>query len=366
MGQSDVSGSERAALAVVPVLVVTAGALVLLAGMIQALSVLQIGGSIVVALFDLLFLGGPGGIFIYTGYRMPRSDITPRYYPRIIAWVGGGVVVMYGFILLRDLHPAVTAEWSVGTQGIALMLGSVGGLLIGIQETKAMRRTAELEARTDELEAQERRLKRQNEQLERFANVVSHDLRNPLNVAAGRLELAREERDSSNLRHIERAHDRMETLIEDLLALAREGDVVTDPEAVDLAALVERCWATVETADAAFVADVDITIHADGTRVEQLVENLLRNAIEHGGEDVVITVGTLSDGFYVEDTGPGIPEADRADVFETGYSTSDDGTGFGLSIVKQVVDGHDWTIRVTESAEGGARFEITGVDFVTE
>jgi signal transduction histidine kinase len=70
----------------------------------------------------------------------------------------------------------------------------------------------------------------------------------------------------------------------------------------------------------------------------------------------------MNEGFYVADTGFGIPESDRMEVFEAGYSTSEDGTGFGLRIVKQIVDAHGWDITVTESNQGGARFDITGVE----
>jgi signal transduction histidine kinase len=87
--------------------------------------------------------------------------------------------------------------------------------------------------------------------------------------------------------------------------------------------------------------------------------------VEHGGEDVTIRVGALDDGFYVEDDGGGIPESERGDVFDAGYTTAADGNGFGLSIVQKIVEAQGWRIDVTESAEGGARFEITGVETVT-
>jgi len=79
---------------------------------------------------------------------------------------------------------------------------------------------------------------------------------------------------------------------------------------------------------------------------------------------VSITVGELDGGFYVEDDGPGIPEDERDSVFDAGYTTREDRTGFGLSIVKQVADAHARSIRVTEATNGGARFEITDVDVV--
>jgi PAS domain S-box-containing protein len=211
----------------------------------------------------------------------------------------------------------------------------------------------------------ERDLQRQNDRLDEFASVVSHDLRNPLNVATGRLELARDECDSDSLDAVARAHDRMEALIDDLLTLAREGNEVADLEPVELEPLFENCWLTVADDDATLDADVDGTVPADRGRLKQLVENLYRNAVEHGGEGVTVSVGELDDrtGFFVADDGPGIPEDERGEVFDAGYSTSESGTGFGLPIARQVAEAHGWSIGVTESESDGARFEITGVTF---
>ncbi len=76
-----------------------------------------------------------------------------------------------------------------------------------------------------------------------------------------------------------------------------------------------------------------------------------------------MTVGPLDDGFYVADDGVGLSTEAGERIFEAGYSGTRDGTGFGLSIVNRIVDAHGWDIRVTASAEGGARFEITNVEF---
>lgn len=208
----------------------------------------------------------------------------------------------------------------------------------------------------------ERTLERQNERLQEFTNVISHDLRNPLTVAQTRLELAEDDCDTPHHEPITRAHERMETLIEDLLALARQSDPVVDPSEVALDTVAEQCWLTVQTESATLCPDTSRTIRADENRVKQLFENFFRNSVEHGGSDVTIRIGELPDGFFVEDDGPGIPESDRADVFETGFSTASAGTGFGLRIVEQIVEAHDWEIRVTDGEEGGARFEITGVE----
>ncbi|MGM0397849.1 MAG: PAS domain-containing sensor histidine kinase [Halobacteriota archaeon] len=213
-----------------------------------------------------------------------------------------------------------------------------------------------------DIKAFEAALERQNERLERFASVVSHDLRNPLNVAQGRLELARGEHESDHLQAVDRSLDRMESLIEDLLALARETDGSATLESVDLAALAIESWRTVDTAGATIRVATERTIRADPGRVRRALENLFRNAVEHGGEPLTITVGELDDGFYVEDDGAGIPASERGDVLQSGYSTAG-GTGLGLSIVEGCADAHDWDVSITAGSDGGARFEFTGVEF---
>ncbi|AUX10273.1 signal transduction histidine kinase with PAS domain [Halalkaliarchaeum desulfuricum] len=206
----------------------------------------------------------------------------------------------------------------------------------------------------------ERELERQNERLDAFARVVSHDLKNPLSVADGRLELAREECDSDHLAAVDGALDRMDELIADLLTLAKSGEQVSGMEPCDLGALVDSCWDNVDTKNATLQNEVDATVRCDHSRVQQLLENLIKNAAEHGGEDVTITVGDLPDtsGFYVEDDGPGIPKPERKKVFESGYSNANGGTGFGLAIVDEIVGAHGWTVHVTEGTEEGTRFEI--------
>ena len=215
-----------------------------------------------------------------------------------------------------------------------------------------------------DLKEREAVLEQQNERLDQFASFVAHDLRNPLNVALSRLTLAADDCDSDHLGDVEDALDQMRTLIDDLLTFAREGQPVEEAESVTLQPLLRTCWATVarSTADSHF--ETDLTIRANRKRVTQLLTNLLDNAVTHGGPDTTVTVGDLDDetGFFVADDGPGIPPEDRETVFEAGYSTTEDGTGFGLSIVAEIADAHGWDITVTESEAGGARFEITGID----
>ncbi|MDS0220900.1 PAS domain S-box protein [Haloarcula sp. S1AR25-5A] len=232
--------------------------------------------------------------------------------------------------------------------------------------------------------------KEKERQLAEFASVVSHDLRNPLNVVKGRISVARTSGDVSHLDAAESAADRMDELINDLLTLARQGDTVGETAMVDLAALAGQAWADVETGDATLEKHGTATVEADAARLRAVFENLFRNSVEHGstgsrtgsgdsvehgstnsrpGADdsvergdsapITVSVGTTDSGFYIADDGVGIPPEEQADVFERGYTTSDAGTGFGLAIVAEVAQAHGWEVSVTDSESGGARFEFT-------
>ncbi|MFP8954646.1 sensor histidine kinase [Natrialbaceae archaeon A-arb3/5] len=255
--------------------------------------------------------------------------------------------------------------------------GEVGGYGIYTDITERKRR--------------ERRLERQNEQLERFVSVVSHDLRNPLTVAQGNADLVRDMiSDPDVCEHLDQvvaAHERMETLIDDLLTLASQGRIVDDPQPVRLRPVIENAWRYVETAGATLVVDLpdELTIDGDAERLRQLFENLFRNAVEHGRSadaatdtsentpatseqstdsteaDVTVRIGWDDGVLVVEDDGPGIDPSEREDVFEHGYTSSAEGTGFGLAIVAAITDSHGWTIDVTDGDLGGAAFLLRGI-----
>ncbi|RQG91223.1 sensor histidine kinase [Natrarchaeobius halalkaliphilus] len=231
-----------------------------------------------------------------------------------------------------------------------------------VRKTVLFRRLSNLLVRRQQF----RRLEDQNDRLERFASVVSHDLRNPLQVASGRLELLEASVPESDREHLEIAReslDRMDDLIDDVLGLARAGKTIEETTAVVISDAARRAWTVVES-DAADlnVPERSAAIVADADRLSSVFENLFRNAIEHGRNDVAIEVGVTDTGFYVADDGPGIPSEEREHVLERGYTTSDDGTGIGLDIVTSVADAHGWTVSVGESDGGGARFDVSGVD----
>jgi len=300
----------------------------------------------------------------------------------------------YGVLSVGDPHPGAFDDTDLETAGVLAKL--VAGALSRLES--------------------ERTIQRRNERLERFADIVAHDLRNPLGIARGRLELARETHDSDDFAAVARAHDRMSALIDDLLTLAREGGPVTeaDADSLDFEEIVNECWRHVETPNAELHVADSLTVRADEARLRRLVENLFRNSVEHGStgnrtesgdsvehgstddradadaateaapDTLTVTVGVLDDfvrgatddastaapvagdrrhlGFYVEDDGVGVPVGRRERIFEDGYSSLPAGTGFGLSIVREIADAHGWTVRVTESAGGGVRFEFRGVE----
>lgn len=217
-----------------------------------------------------------------------------------------------------------------------------------------MRDVSELERYTAELE-------HKTDQLERFASVLSHDLRNPVAVATGYAERVQETNDVGHVREVLVALERIDETIENLLTLSREGESIDDPEFVSIRAVAGDAWATSDTGETTFENELDpeYLIRADAARLRTLFENLFRNVPDHGGETVRAGPLETGTGFFVADDGPGIPEDERGRVLDYGYSSTSEGTGLGLAIVSSIVDAHGWSLSLTESDDGGAQFEVS-------
>ncbi|GAA0533931.1 GAF domain-containing protein [Halorubrum ejinorense] len=250
--------------------------------------------------------------------------------------------------------------------------------------------------RTEQLRDRDAALQREIDRLEKFAGLVSHDLRNPINVATGRTDLARSLTDDpavlDELDRVEDAHDRMTQLIDDLLALARQGRTVDEIESVSLDAAAENAWRTVDTGDATLdLSAATSAVDADPERLRTLLENLFTNSVEHGSTerrappddgvehgsagsrdepgataDLTVSVGSLPNGFYVADDGTGF-DIDPDEATTYGRSGSPDGTGFGLAIVREIAAAHGWSMSIdaggpADDSDGdpdtGARFEF--------
>jgi signal transduction histidine kinase len=358
---------------------------------------------------EFLLLGMPALGLLYAGYWLRSTAFTPAQVWGIGQYaLGGALTAVVGATVVTALVP----DWSIGPGHLLFLLTSTGveGALIGVLagtfaatdllgreldrlrgddpgEGAAVAPSGPPDGGTDETpdHPESPADDPPGDDVDDLLAALSHDLRNPLNVARIRVQLAREEGDLDHLDPVVRSHDRMEAMIEDTLRLARATGTGLDVEPVDLRAIAEDCWRSVESGEAALVVETDLTLRADRTRLARLLENLFRNSVEHGstsprsqapddsvehsstgsrppvGDNLTVRVGALDGGFYVADDGPGIPPDRREAVFETGYSTREAGTGLGLAIVSRIAEEHGWEVRVVESAGGGARFEITDI-----
>ena len=300
-------------------------------------------------------------ILVGVGWWMRREAFNRVVGRRIVLWLFVGGTFMAGFELATILFQQ--AEGVVLTNRVETVHnGFVRGALIGagFGLYDGQRRVSQ---------SQERQLRRQNDRLDQFAATVSHNLRNPLNVANGYLNLLEtdlkdnigsHEWADSSIEEIQTAHARMDDIIQDAITIAREGTAVIAPEPVALETAVEAAWRSIVAPDATVRVQTAGTVAADHDRLVRLLENALRNAVEHGGEDVTIQIGMLATerGFYVEDDGVGIDPKIRTDVFDQGETTAPDGSGLGLAIVRTIAGAHGWSIRVVEGTAGGARFEF--------
>ena len=308
----------------------------------------------------------------WTGRVEENLGEPPSLGPGTLAWeaFSDGETRIYDDVTDEDevLNPETVLRSElyvpIGREGLVIASSSEVGALSEHDRHLASVLAANVEAalartdREESLRERERALARQNERLEEFANIVSHDLRNPLNVASGHLELARETGEESHLESVADAHHRMDTIVENVLTMARTGQPLTDRRPVSVDRAVTEAWGTVATAEATLDLGEELgVVSGDESRLRQLFENLFRNAVEHAGDDVTVTIEPLAGGgFAISDDGPGIPAEKREKVFDRGFSGGS-GTGFGLAIVADVVEAHGWEVDLVES-DDGARFEI--------
>lgn len=220
----------------------------------------------------------------------------------------------------------------------------------------------------------QKKLEQQVELFEEFTSIVTHDLKTPLNVAKGRIREAIEECDNPHLEPANEALDRMKSIIDDTLVMAKQGRAVDEKKPIEISSIIEICEPMFEEHDIEIRLIDDFVVHGDITKLRHVFENLFSNAVEHSHGSVIIRIGLIDNvytstrappsqtfGFYVEDDGPGIDESREESIFEPGETTREDGTGFGLAIVNEIVQAHNWNVTVTRSFDGGARFEFENV-----
>ncbi|AFK19180.1 HAMP domain-containing histidine kinase [Haloferax mediterranei ATCC 33500] len=339
-GKSTEDTDFRPSLAVIGVVAGVAGIQVALFSTAPGISLVRFVVELLLVPVPLL------GSFALAGLRDAQAVWRPLYAGTLLVGIYAVTDALDEVVVQPDIFALVFEDGMLLVGSLALVLGAV-------------RWTARRDAREEDL-------RRRNERLDQFAQVVTHDLRNPLNVAQMRLELAREGHGNEHLSTVADAHDRMEALIQDVLQLARSGETVGETEPIGLASVAASAVANTSLNAASLTVEADAELQADPGRLTAVFENLFRNSVEHADSGVHVRVGPLEDGFFVEDDGPGIPPEEHDRIFESGYTTDPEGTGLGLAIVSGVADAHGWSVRATTGESGGARFEFRDVVFADE
>lgn len=204
-------------------------------------------------------------------------------------------------------------------------------------------------------------LAQQRDQFKNFASFVSHDLKNPLNCALGYLDLIEDsdEVQEEYRENIEGSLEKMESIISDMELLADTMGEIDDVEEISL----YEFFNNYKESEGFEGGHMDVKENLDGKSIlsneglfRRAVSNIITNAIDHNSSTINITIGSTNNGFFIEDDGKGIPQENKENIFEKGYTSTSDSTGYGLFIVKRICYVHGWDISVTDSASGGARF----------
>jgi signal transduction histidine kinase len=294
------------------------------------------------------------------GRRDPRRQL----WPMVVRWADRHG--HYSRLEVREI-PIVGEDGTVtATLGIARNLSELD------RESQALRAALSREQRAvDELKAVD-------DLRQTFLRAVSHELRTPLAGVLGYAETLQQHRDRLPPERVDqligrlvRNATRLRDLLDDLLDIDRlaRGTLVADRRPTDVALPVLRAVELAGGPLGRIRLDVQhVVADVDAPKIERIVDNLVHNALRHAGATATIWVHLLEeDGdvlLVVEDDGPGIDPALRERLFapfEQGPEAASDakpGTGLGLSLVRQFVQLHGGSVRVTEGTNGGARFEV--------
>ena len=328
---------------------------------------------------------------------------------RLVTAVGQQVRLGAGEALasVRSAQHAIARSFLIaGALALALIL--LASYLAGVSVSRPLRRMARVAERVDGGDLHPRmkadpasheiwvlanafnhmldRLAAAFRQQREFVADASHELRTPLAVIAGQLDVLARYKDPSadDVQHVQRVVagevGRTTRLVEDMLLLARsEQRDLTDRREIDLPPFIEELWttSTVGVDRRLELGPVpDGQLDADPDRLAQALRNLIDNAVAHTAQPdgyIGLRVEALPGGrvrFTVTDDGPGIPEEERARVFERFHRTDSardrktGGAGLGLAIVKAIAEAHDGQVRAVEPDGAGARIEMEIDGFV--
>jgi two-component system sensor histidine kinase HydH len=316
-----------------------------------------------------LIAGEDGEIHFHTNPRLAgtRLQETPgewlragRSFGRRITLGTGLPAFEYNYILRREgggpellrivIHTATADRIVAGARRMWWTVGAVVLLLwgLGIALDRVVARQLRLQAEADRRE----RLAL----IGRMTATLAHEIRNALGSVKGYTQWVNEKVAASDpkkagLENALRATGRIESLVNDLLLFSRQETFTVT--GIELAPLL-RETATMETADWPGKVEIDVpsgvSALADAEKLERVLRNAVRNAIEAMGEEGTLRVAARRSGRWaeirVEDTGPGIPEGDLGKLFTPFHTTKADGTGLGLAYSRKLVEGMDGRIEL--------------------
>lgn len=289
-------------------------------------------------------------------YSVGDHPIATGYFP-----VGGPDGTPKAVLALEAGQAFLAARASLAQAlWVGVALSAVGALALAALALRWSR--AEAQRRT----AAERAAR--GDALARMGAMVAHEIRNPLGVIRGAVELvnarsggALPARDREALGDVLGEVERLRRITEDFLDLAREPRLVTGP--VDLAEVVRDAARGIAAAHPALAMDVEVPslpIRGDAVRLRQVLANLLLNAAQSGARSVSVrgAAGAGTARLEVRDDGPGVDPAVRGRLFEVFATGRRDGTGLGLAVSRRIVERHGGELRHLADAGPGATFEV--------
>ncbi len=221
-------------------------------------------------------------------------------------------------------------------------------------------------------------LHRQQQYHRELLDVLANDVTGTLNDLGRTLETVTpgEQLSETTYRALTDQYHRTDEQARYLRELGESSRPIDRCDVVCLSRAATQAWEQHGTDQATLQIGDDGELLVAPDRFEQLLGHLFENAIEHGPADVTVRVGAISGehtgapdttareqlrgdatiaGFYVADDGPGIAPARQPHVFEPGYTTTEDHTGFGLAVVKHIAMAHGWTVDIDDTRDGGTR-----------
>jgi signal transduction histidine kinase len=279
-------------------------------------------------------------------------------------WAWAAIAISYAF---RDIWGAARYDNPLIWNSISFRMG-IGGiiaLVAGLMARDLLRQRSHL---ADAVA----RLQQVDGMRSGLISMLGHDVRNPLTVIRGAVStlIDKEGAVSSKdrlmlLAAADRQAHRLESLASDLLDLARidQGRLHLEPGSVPLAEAVRDSLTYVPGADGITVeCDDDLIVRADPRRLEQVIVNLVSNALAHGAPPVEITARRADHAAILDvtDHGPGVPPKELAGLFEPFNADRKSGSvGYGLAIVKALVEAQGGSVEYASNGDDGARFRVT-------